>query len=65
MVITSWSCWLKTQQDRLNTLVNIEPAVVSFQPAPTVFVTNGASPKATKTACPPGRIPARLFAVAC
>ncbi|MDE2344094.1 MAG: hypothetical protein KGL63_12025 [Betaproteobacteria bacterium] len=30
MVITSWSCWLKTQQVRLNTLVNIEPAEPLF-----------------------------------
>ena len=30
MVITSWSCWLKTQQARLNTLVNIEPAETLF-----------------------------------
>jgi hypothetical protein len=30
MVITSSSCWLKTQQVRLNTLVNIEPAEPLF-----------------------------------
>jgi len=30
MVITSTSCWLKTQQTRLNTLVNFEPAEPPF-----------------------------------